>query len=804
MSIGKLLNQEVSESQKRKSTWYQSNFEYYHGVCQADNHISIQRYYDMLINGLNIDDYKYVLNPYNSPDKRFSELPGNIRNIDIITPIWERYVGEYISQYDNFVITNVDPRVVEIRDARVLAKVNMLVSELFAVQMQQKMAEFNQQREAAIQQGNEAAAQQPPPEIKEIDFVKFVNDAKDEWGREQTKRNKQMLQLINNITDAEEKYIEGFFHWFISGRVISFHDVRHQDVHKEIIHPLEFKRYGSSRYIEDDIAGLRTFKLSIEEILSQFKDDIPKAKLEEIRKAVDRYGSDTGLVMPLIYVRDNFGADINVAGRADNTLTFSTTEGVLVDHLIWLSKTLYYELNIEEQMLASGEMIFTEEEYKLVKDIVPKENFTKRWVEEYWEQYRFGPDDLDIYTMPRPLRVQEADIKQSLGVKSPYNGLYGDIQGIDGSKYKRLIDFQALTNVFFLQLDRTIAKNMDKVLLIPESLLTESEEYTVDARLYYMRADNKLIVNDTDLEPGVLGSLASYVKILDGSLNQYISEMVNLIDFIKRQAWDQVAMNEQRFGDINSNAGKAVTEQTIFRTSLGSRLTFDAYNKFVARDHEKALNYSRIAYVEGETKVLQDGDEVAFISLGGANQILSDLGVKPKYSATEKENINAAKQGAFSIFQNDKPELAVEVLKANSMDEVADAMKEYTKITQEYQAATQAAEKATEEAKTQGKLAEINTKGEWDYKIEELRQDNENARKQVDADIELLSSVTNSVEVTDSNNVDPNKERELSLKTRIQDDLVSFRDKQLQQKDREIDIKAKQAKAQASNKAKAN
>jgi len=786
----KNLGQKVSESRKANKDWYVPNFEYYANACSKDDHSDITKYYDLLKNGIHPDDYKYIMNPYNSPDERYSTMPGKIRNIDIITPLWERYVGEFIAQYDNFIITNSNPEAVELRDAAVTKEVIAVLSRLFMEEMMKRTAELQKQM-AENPQAQQQAQQQEAP-FSEKEMLDFIKNGKEEWSRKQTVKNKRKLKLLNELTDADEKYIEGFFHWFVAGRVISYHDVRKDDVHKEMIHPLEFKRYASGRYIEDDIAMIRNYKMAIEDIESEFGDDLEPKVLKEIKDAIEAYSNERGVTVPLMLALDKF--DIKPLPNSTATdYRLSDVHGIYVTHLVWFSKTKYYELSEElvdvNAMVQFDQLTFSEEEYKIVKEVIPPENFTTQWQEEYWEQYRFGPTHMEIYTKPRPVRVQEADLKGSIGVKAPYNGVYGDIEGLNSSKYARLIEYQKLVNIFMLQLDRTIAKNLDKIMVIPESLMLNSKEFDQESRMYYMKADNKLFIND--LDPESVAQAASLLKILDGSLDKYIGSLIDIIEYTKKLAWDQVAMNEERYGNINSGAGKAVTEQTIFRSSLGSRLTFDIYNKFVARDQEKSLNHARIAWPEGKTEAIIEDGKVEFVNVGGGEGVLDDLGVHVKYSSKEMENIQAAKQGAFSIYQNDKPELATAVLNANSMDEITEIMKEFTKINDEYKLREATAVQEANANLVDKKIEEINVDKKWDYDIQQLKEDNANFRANQSTSTTLLASMQ--TQDKDDSAKEDLENRKLDLLEKANANLASYQNKQIAIKEKELVIKRKAA-----------
>jgi hypothetical protein len=782
MATGRLMKQKVSLKTKQTKDWYLPNFEYYRNAClSSDDHTEISKYFDILLNGIDEETYKEVLNPYQSEDPRFGKLPGNIRNMDIMTPLWERYVGEYIAQYNNFVVTNVHPKAIEEREASVTREAIEVIGNLF-------MEEFNKKLQAFQQQSQDNPEAQPP-QIERIDVQKFIDKARENWGRQQTVKNKRILKLLSKITDAETKYIEGFFYWFVTGRVISYHAIKKGDVYKDIIHPLEYYRYGKGRYIQDDAAGLRKFTMSIEEIEDRYTDDLDSKILKGLSEAVNDYSLGDSIVMKVMEARHLFGSSMDNAKKEDNVI-LSNSHSITVEHLVWISKTRYYTIKSSFFPIGIEDLLFTEEEYKDVKSYLGSDAFDEVWQDEYYEQYKFGPDTFEIYTKPRPIVVQESDIKSSAGVKSPYNGLYGDILNINSSKVARLVDYQVLTNTFAFQLARLIAKNQGKVAVIPESLLEESENYDMTERLFYMLADSKLLLNDED-DVG-LSLKAQMIKALDLSNFQEIRGMIDILEYIKGKAWDAVAMNEERYGNVNPNAGKAVTEQTIFRSSLGSRLTFDTYNTFVATDHEKALNYSRVAYADGRTDALVENGQVIFVTLGNEPETMYDLGVSIKYSSKERENIEMAKQGTFSMFQNDRSDMAIEVLNADSMDEIADLVRKFQSLTQEHEARMEQEKQNTVKMTNDGKMKAIDRDKQWDYKIEAMKQSGE-------MDREILKLEMGNLDEPEEDNFFDNsiKDRETKVKEGALEETKRYNREQIRLKTKELKEKSKQLYAKS-------
>ena len=52
--------------------------------------------------------YKKVLNPYNATKEKWTKFPATMRNYDIMNGVIRRYVGEYIKNPHDFIVSAGD------------------------------------------------------------------------------------------------------------------------------------------------------------------------------------------------------------------------------------------------------------------------------------------------------------------------------------------------------------------------------------------------------------------------------------------------------------------------------------------------------------------------------------------------------------------------------------------------------------------------------------------------------------------------------------------------------------------------
>ena len=105
-----LPDQRVSESEKLKARWYIQNADYWIQLALGQNDKTITQKFLDAANGLvDKSTYEYVLKNYVDKVGDDAKLYGEIRDVDFLTPIKERYMGEFINMFANYQVFNNDP-----------------------------------------------------------------------------------------------------------------------------------------------------------------------------------------------------------------------------------------------------------------------------------------------------------------------------------------------------------------------------------------------------------------------------------------------------------------------------------------------------------------------------------------------------------------------------------------------------------------------------------------------------------------------------------------------------------------------
>lgn len=677
------------------------------------------------VNGdLSKEDYNYVLNPYNSSEDKFSKYPGNLRNFDIITPIIERYLGEYIKQSQNFQVVCVNPDVTN-------RKKEELNKTLKQVLSQQYMNVLN---ELGMDTGVESKEVPNANDVKN-EHDKNYNDTRSIIGQ-------QAVNVLTNELEYESNYVEGWFHFIVSNCVVTYRDIVKDNIYKEVIHPLEYYRVSNgNRFIEDDDMGVRVFRLTIPQIIDIFTNRLKEKDLTYLEDILlnckDEYGYKIDPEILRIRNGGNIEAINEYANLSGSSAYWFGNNDMTIDvyHVVYKTQRMVKVLKYYDFVLNKELEMEVNEHYKLNKengDI----SISIEWRNQVYEGYRFGKDIDNIYIHAKPLLVQRNDLNNESICKLPYNGITG-IVNFDGipSIVKRLLPYQVLHNIMHLLRERAVAKYKGEILILPKELLG-SDDIDQEEAIYRMAADGVLYVSTdiTNFQSAINGAKSVTV----GDFN-YIKAITELIAMNKQDAWELVNMNDQRFGNIATSAGKGTTQEAVFRVIIGSVPMFNAYNKFLERDMLADLDYSKMAWINGKKGSYINSDEkVAFFEVNPLEYTESSYQIYIKNNAIEEEKRQKLLDIAFAAAQNGNFELAIEAIEQKSTREIADTLKKLRNLE-----ILRGQEEAEKDRQVQLQIEQSRKESEnmliqTNLQIAQIKEDGANQRKMVDIDIALI------------------------------------------------------------------
>ena len=725
LSTHEFPNQRVSDKEKRKKSWYIPCTNYI-----IDRAISVNNKQETISNlraangEIDEESIQYVLRPYSKSITDIqgsgkNKFPDTIRKIDYITPIKERYLGEFIKQYSNYQVYIHDSDAVFQRNRDLAKAVEGKLIEEFV-----KLVESH---------GEE--------DIQHLDFDKFAKDFIEEWVDERVIDAQKRVNLLNDLIDAGVVYIQQFFYWWATEECYSYRHIVSNEVRYEVVAPWEYYRIDSGNlFVEDDDMGMRKYKMSINQVIDIFRDKLDEEDLNYVRSLLDKHSDDGRITVPHHLIRDRAAFNLyNYANTVTTAANYDLTDSsrmIDVYHCIWKTEKKIKILTYVDGATGEIKEIEVPADYKL-DEFAGDLDLRTDWINEVWHSYRFGGRDEGFYLPAEPIEVQREEINNSSICKLPYNGIKGLLKNNDINPIpKRLIIYQELLRLYNYQREKAIAK-FKTFNLIPESLLLDGENMTLEERLSYAAVDDILPFNDADVDPAVLQGIKN---LYNQGAERYIQILSEVIETIKKEAMDMANMNEQRFGDIDAQAGKSVTEYAITKATTGSILMFEMFNKFRERDYMANLDFSKAAWINGKTGSYIDPSTkgVMYVDIDGIEHLGTNLGIFIRNSHLEEEKLQQYREVAFSASQNGDFSLAADAIHSDNSTEIRRLIKKADEARKEH-------EKQIEEARNalQAQLAQKEEQLQEAEKIHEekltlIKEQYANERKVAELEVKLI------------------------------------------------------------------
>lgn len=730
----------VSVSEKMKETWYKNTCNYYinTAVSYRDN-ASLTRYINGFAGVIYNSDYHYILNPYNFREDRLKNLPGRLRNYDIIHPLWRRYMGEYSKSGSRFNVIAVNPDVENQFENGLIEMVNVNIRQLAA--------------NALNAQGYDSGMKsQDVPNTADA-----VKKHKITWKETRATLARERLDFLKHSTGDETIRLRAYSDWINYGEFYTYRDVKYDDVYKEAV-PIEeyFPIDNGREYVEDNDAGVRIRKMTIPQIIEYFHNDLSNEDIAYLRDLSIQFSQGkTSIVGSLIYNVNNIEKDlVNDGGIIDplGEYSFCDAQGYLeVSHIVYKTqvrhKILTYKSPLGEEMETLVTMNYKID--KSIGDIKTQIIYLNR----VYEQYRIGEEHTGLYLKPKELDIQRTDINNNNECKLPYNGRRRIFPGFPNHGIlKILLPYQIFINILYLSRERAIARNHGKIMIIPQSLINSDGNLTDNDKVYYMAADGKLYVDDTASNFAIA---VQALKSVDTGDTEYILGIGKLIEETKLAAQEDVDMNRQRLGETYASDGKYTTQQALIRSSLGSAIINEIFNKVFERDYEADMDYSKVAWIDGKKGNYINSDrQVAFFEVNGIEHSETSYGIFVVNNVLEQEKIDQLRNLAFSAGQNGDLVVAADAIKTEDSSRLSELIKSYdellntrkdnaSKAEQESNKAIEQIKAQTEQAKLKSaeKIAkydgEIKIKlKEIDVLIAELKISSEEKRDEIRSEIE--------------------------------------------------------------------
>ena len=715
--------QKVPNSKKSQEEWYAAccDFIISRGLS-IRNKDELEVKYD-IVNGKIPDSfYDKILNPYNATQDKYKRFPATMRNYDFMKGIIRRYIGEYIKNPHDFIVSANNPEVILARNGKLKQELSILVQQQIAAKINEAYQQF-------VNEGNNPK-QFNPEQV--VDIENFIKEFNENYIDEISMQGQELLNVIRDLTEDTLLYVRAYFDFITFGECYTYTDIVGKNIVKRVISPRDaFPINTDNMFREDDDMFACRRKLSYQQIMDEFGEHITPKQKDFLNKYYGNRTPDTRLTyntyesyFPEVCKKFS-DKDRNLFRSQSNMMIDNNTGLYDVWHVVWRG---FERIAIVTYINESGfiDTRIETDDYKLQKELGDI-SIEYKYKPQVYECVRIGTRSEAIY----PYKARA--IAYDRNGKLPYNGINELLQGFGKFSIVEIVTpFQVFYNIVAYHREIVIAKNKLNILMLAKSLLGKNSEDTI----YKMIADGVLYIDDTE-DSGMLRS--QQVRYLQSNLGDYIAQLTALLADIKESANQQVDMTAQRYGEIANSAGKSVTQEAINRGSMGSVIIEYIMDCMRERDYARDLDYSKLAWIDGlDTSFRDSNNNLKYISLNVDNHVYADYVIKCKNSSKEQEKLDALKQFAFNASQNGDPMMAVAAIEGDNVASISKLIKKFQEQKEAHEMQLQQMEQQTKQMEQEFELQKIQVKGEEDRKTKELEG-------YIDQQIELIRADSNMI-----------------------------------------------------------
>jgi hypothetical protein len=734
---------------------------------------------------LDLEDFEYVLKPYGEVTP---EYPSELRHYDRISNKVHLLVGEEIKRPFNF-------RAVAINSDAVSKFEDMVKQKIIESMMEEITAEM--QAAGMVPEGTVDPSQIQPPE----EIIRLSKTDLQSHGEIQANN---ALEYFKEFLDIQEVFNRGWEDLIVTGDDIYYTGVSSNDplLRRVDAKYFDYDRTHTVNYIEDAQWAYEERWMPVSQIYDEYFEFLDEEDVNDLEKMKGTYKQNIGYGsgIPVVYMRDTD----HFNGHNQNDYTQLGSNSVIkVTNFVWKSLRKIGFVIYEDP--ETGEVLekTVGEEYKKQPEDLEIE---WKWINEVWEMCKAGTEKV-LFTRPRPNQYKSLDNPSKC--RLPYTG----ISKPQLSLIRRVKDIQYLFDIIMYRMELAVAQAKGKKMIMDVAQIPKSEGFDMQKWLYYFDTAGIAFINSFEEGSGSMaGERPSFNQFTDVDLtiSSAINQYIGILDRLDALIEDITGVTRQRQGNIHQSETVGGVERSVVQSSAVTEYLFYQHNRVKKRVLTNLLEEAKLAWLEGKkAQYIMDDIEATrrILNIDGEQFNNEEYGLMVTNSEKENRIMQFLEQNAMGAIQAGAAELH-DVIGAMRTESIAKAQrildegKEKAKQQameeqqQQQQAAAQMQQQQLEaqrqmaiedrEDKQAHAIELENVKGEWDIKKEEVRS----FMNQQDQDI--------------NNNQIPDQLEVEKLRAEERKDIRknNIEEKKLRQKDRELDIKAREAKNKANQKKK--
>lgn len=617
--------QRISWSEKTKDEyeWFGRNARYYISISilpisgnMSNSNRDVRQLYEVYNSKFPSKWFNHLTDPLSAKNPQHKKFPAKIRPVTILRTNIDLLLGEYPKRPFVYQVTNSGDDGYNSFTEGLRKAVQDNLSKHFAAGIQQEM-----QQQGVPQDKIPGLDEIELPEEMKERFSSSYKDAIAIQGQRWMKRAMKEYHI-------REEFNRMLKDWLIAGTSVSYKGISHGSLKYKRKSPLQFDfdKSPEVEFAEDGEWQIYTELLTISDIVDEFYEELTESDL----KMMERH---TQYQSPMTF----FG------WMQDNFAHYAGTGKIPVYHIVWKGKKKLGILSYLDPLTGKELTMEVDEDYVVNKD--GGETVEWKWVTVPYQVWQVGDTAERIYLRAGEVPVPRNAINNLSTCKLPYNARnYSDMHSANISVLEMGLPFQILYIIVNYVLERTIAKNKGKIMMIDKNSIPSGQGWNDEKFLYYAEALGYMLVDRN--KQGVDKNWQQH-QVMDMSLFDQIEQLIKLKESIA-QDWDNVlGITRPRKGEMMASDGKATSEMGLMQSSVITDMIFTLFEEFTERELQGILDHSKAVNIDGVKGVYNTDDfDMELLNIDPNTYAYAELGVLMSRSTDEMATLNAIKNSA--------------------------------------------------------------------------------------------------------------------------------------------------------------
>jgi hypothetical protein len=674
---------------KKGEEWRKQNMDYYIGLFDSTNgggrKESLKILYDLYNSVFDLEDIKYVTNPFKVDDG----FPASPQNFNIVKPKIDLLLGEESKRPFNFKVIQTNDGAV----SQVQAKAKELLTNYVMA----------------------ASGAKSPEEWEQMSLEDIQTYMRKSYKTIAEETAYHTIESLYTKLNMAHELFKGFKDALIAGEEIYYNGILNGEPDFSRINPVEcdYDRDGSTEFIENGDWFLRQVYMTPSAIYDKYFDKLESKDLDDILSVVENGQVSSNSIgdsatTPLIVYK-------NLATSDSSNPQSSNSDTLVVYHATWKSYKKVGFLTTTDPETGEPKTMYVDETYTIDEG----EDIEWKWVTEIWEGYRAGDG---IYFGMGPCQYQSISIDDPNSGKLPYCGA---VYNNDNSSSKSLMaimkPLQYMYIALWYRLELAISRDKGKIINMDITQIPKSMGIDVSQWLHYLTALGVNFINPYeegwDIPGREGGKPAQYNQMSsqDLSMSKVIGEYIQLLDKIEDMVGDLSGVSKQRQGSIQQRELVGNVERSVMQSSHITEPWFWMHNMVKKNVCNSIINVAQTAWSNSDHKKLHYlfNDSTRIFMDISEEFLYADFDIYVTDSTKEDLNIQTIKQLLQPAMQNGASLLDVaEILTSDNISQIKSKLAKIEATRTQMVQAQQQAEQGIQQMELQLKQEDLQLRDE--------------------------------------------------------------------------------------------